>query len=102
MNQNLSLPTNLGIDSFQDFVVQDAGLEFNRERHETIYDPGDIMHYHGTAPNGIRVHIERRQLSFDAYPMFRVAFGVVNEHSEMPPLVTRDQAVRFLQEAGVI
>lgn len=79
----------------------DAGLIYNQERCEHIYEPGDLVHYHSTAPNGLRVHIEKRaaNLSPRNEILYRVAYG---PNPSMPSqLMTRDEAVNDLREHGI-
>lgn len=87
-------PATSGLET--GFTIYDAGMTYNHERGESIYEPGDIMHYHATAPNGVRVHVEKRAASLNpnGHVLYRVAYGA---NPSMPStLLTRDEAISDL------
>lgn len=83
------------------YGAYDAGMTYNHERGESIYDPVDIMHFHGTAPNGVRVHICRRDASLD--PLGRTMYSIAYGKSDTVPAktMTHDEAIADLKAHGI-
>lgn len=77
------------------FVEADAGLAWNQQQFISYWNPGEVVHFHGTLC-GETVWIERdlgKQPG--AQPMYRVAFG---DHPCYPAQVTMDTAIEMIVE----